>query len=303
MARGHRQHDGVELLRLALRQAQGNTAVRLRRDRDNGRGEVDGVEARCRGLREMRERHRRESEARRRCVAQERRPQHEQRVGRGDAIERRVERRNEERIPECPRARPRLVCCAAATARTVRGVCRPDGYARYRAIRSGCARPMRSFSPRREVRIGRETRRAGEAAPVTRRRSGVRSCRCAREFARRSDPADRSLSSIPTDRANRMNSVQHAKKTCCPLSTSTPSISNDVARPPSRRLRSKSSTCAPALFEAQRRRKSGEPAADDGYALESHDRTTTRSFSVLESAARARSGSPGSRSIFLSSSS
>ena len=57
------------------------------------------------------------------------------------------------------------------------------------------------------------------------------------------------------------------------------------------------------VFEVERRRKSGEPAPDYGYALESHERTTTRNFSVFESAARARSGSPGSRSIFLSSSS
>ena len=33
-------------------------------------------------------------------------------------------------------------------------------------------------------------------------------------------------------------SVQQARNTCCPLSTSCPSISNDVARPPIRRLRS-----------------------------------------------------------------
>ncbi len=57
------------------------------------------------------------------------------------------------------------------------------------------------------------------------------------------------------------------------------------------------------FLQAQGRRESGEPGPDDGYALESHDRTTTRNFSVLESAARARNGSPGSRSIFLRSSS
>lgn len=56
-------------------------------------------------------------------------------------------------------------------------------------------------------------------------------------------------------------------------------------------------------LQAQGRRKTGKPAADDGYALESHDRTTTRSFSVFESAARAFNGSPGSRSIFFNSSS
>jgi len=61
-------------------------------------------------------------------------------------------------------------------------------------------------------------------------------------------------------------------------------------------------TCT-GIFEAKRRRKPGKASADDGYALDSHDRTTTRSFSVFESAARARSGSPGSRSIFFSSSS
>jgi hypothetical protein len=75
------------------------------------------------------------------------------------------------------------------------------------------------------------------------------------------------------------------------------------------------------LLQAQGRRKAGQATANDGYrwrgvagaqevremtdgyALESHDRTTTRSFSVFESAARAFNGSPGSRSIFFNSSS
>jgi len=56
-------------------------------------------------------------------------------------------------------------------------------------------------------------------------------------------------------------------------------------------------------LERNARGETGEPASDDCYALDSQDRTTTMSFSVFESAARARSGSPGSRSIFLSSSS
>ena len=56
-------------------------------------------------------------------------------------------------------------------------------------------------------------------------------------------------------------------------------------------------------FELKSRCETGEAASDDRYALDSQDRTTTTSFSVLESAARARNGSPGSRSIFLSSSS
>ena len=57
------------------------------------------------------------------------------------------------------------------------------------------------------------------------------------------------------------------------------------------------------FLQAKRRRAAGEPRPNDGYALESHERTTTRSFSVFESAARALSGRPGSRSIFLRSSS
>jgi hypothetical protein len=56
-------------------------------------------------------------------------------------------------------------------------------------------------------------------------------------------------------------------------------------------------------LERKARRETGEAASYDRYALDSQDRTTTMSFSVLESAARARNGSPGSRSIFLSSSS
>ena len=57
------------------------------------------------------------------------------------------------------------------------------------------------------------------------------------------------------------------------------------------------------IFQVERRGESGESASDDRYALESHDRTTTRSFSVFESAARSFNGSRGLRSIFLSSSS
>ena len=58
------------------------------------------------------------------------------------------------------------------------------------------------------------------------------------------------------------------------------------------------------ILQVERRRsRPARPRSDDRYALDSHDRTTTRSFSVFESAARARNGSPGSRSIFLSSSS
>lgn len=56
-------------------------------------------------------------------------------------------------------------------------------------------------------------------------------------------------------------------------------------------------------LERKARCETGEAASYDRYALDSQDRTTTMSFSVLESAARARNGSPGSRSIFLSSSS
>ncbi len=47
------------------------------------------------------------------------------------------------------------------------------------------------------------------------------------------------------------------------------------------------------FLKIERRGEAGEPRADDGYALDSHERTTTRSFSVFESAARARSGRPG----------
>ena len=64
------------------------------------------------------------------------------------------------------------------------------------------------------------------------------------------------------------------------------------------------------FLQLERGGQTRETSADDrnarsggAYALESHERTTTRSFSVFDSAARARSGSAGSRSIFLSSSS
>lgn len=57
------------------------------------------------------------------------------------------------------------------------------------------------------------------------------------------------------------------------------------------------------VLEMKSCRQTGEPRADDRYALESHERTTTRNFSVLESAARSLNGRAGSRSIFFNSSS
>jgi hypothetical protein len=51
------------------------------------------------------------------------------------------------------------------------------------------------------------------------------------------------------------------------------------------------------LFEFNRRGQAREARTDDGYPLDSHDFTITRSFSVGASAARWRSGSHGSRAI------
>lgn len=53
------------------------------------------------------------------------------------------------------------------------------------------------------------------------------------------------------------------------------------------------------LFEFYRGGEAGEAGSDDGYALESHDFTMTRSFSVGARAARRCSGSQGSRAILL----
>ena len=64
-----------------------------------GRG-VDGIEFGGRGSGEMRERDFRKAEACGARVTQECGLQHEDRVGGGDAIERCVERRNEERVPK-----------------------------------------------------------------------------------------------------------------------------------------------------------------------------------------------------------
>jgi len=59
-----------------------------------------------------------------------------------------------------------------------------------------------------------------------------------------------------------------------------------------------------SFFQFEGGGQTRESGADHGYPLLlSHDLTTTRSFSVFESAARSRNGRPGSRSIFLSSSS
>ena len=81
---------------------------------------------------------------------------------------------------------------------------------------------------------------------------------------------------------SRMNSVQHARKTCWPLSTSTPSISNDVARPPRRRLRSKELDTDTGSL---RRRAAERPASPAPT-------TATRSRATI---ARRRAAFPSSR--------
>ena len=55
---------------------------------------------------------------------------------------------------------------------------------------------------------------------------------------------------------------------------------------------------ASALLEIRGRSEPRQAAAGDCYPGRSHDATTTRNFSPFESAARARSGRCGSRSIF-----
>jgi len=52
------------------------------------------------------------------------------------------------------------------------------------------------------------------------------------------------------------------------------------------------------FLERERRRKTGETAADDRYTGRSHDPTMTRSFSLGVSDVLPRNGKSGSRSIF-----
>ncbi len=132
----------------------GSPFSKLRVTRETDVAEVDGVEASRRGLREMRERHRRKSETRRRGIAQEGRPQHEQRVVGADFIERCVECGDEERIPE----RAPLACTliVAPQPGLERECPSPFDCGATRSAQDD--KTNAQFFPGREVRIGREGR-------------------------------------------------------------------------------------------------------------------------------------------------
>jgi hypothetical protein len=82
-----------------------------------------------------------------------------------------------------------------------------------------------------------------------------------------------------------MNASQHARNTCCPLSTSWPAILEEF-------------DLASGLDQPEGSGKPREARSDDGYTGRSQEPTMTRSFSDRESDVRPRSGKSGSRSIF-----
>ncbi len=166
LSRRHRENDGVVFFHLALRQAERYRRVAIRQaqgDEGDRRCGVDGVEASRRGLREMRQRHRRKTETRRRGVAQEGRLQHEQRVVRTHFIERGVECGDEERIPErapFPRTlfvlpQPVLECECPSTPLAIARSAQDD---KIGARRAQDDKTNVQLFPRCEVRIGGEGR-------------------------------------------------------------------------------------------------------------------------------------------------
>ena len=237
------------------------------------------------------------AEPRRAAIAQKRGRQHERRVGGGHAIERSIERRHQERLPES----------AALSA--------PWPFALQPLLRSshprppspGCscsassARAMCSFSGQRKGVVATQTMRAGETAREGSPRAAAARGR-SREKTRDVEAILQVQRIFHARRAARTDELRAAGQEtraarCRPRS---PSISNDVARPPSSRLRSKSSTRAPASLRSERRRRARKPAADDRYARASHERTP-RAVSRLWKAPRARAAEArGSRSIFFS---
>jgi hypothetical protein len=120
---------------------------------------MDRVEARGGGLCEMRERHFRKPEARSTGVAHEGRLQNEECIGCGNAIERRVERRNEERIPEGATLAGALIAAPQPLL---------EGFALVRSRRRGEGAGDAEFFAEREKRIRREgleqVQRRGEQA-------------------------------------------------------------------------------------------------------------------------------------------
>ena len=88
--------------------------------------------------------------------------------------------------------------------------------------------------------------------------------------------------------------MQHAKNTCCPLSTSMP-VDFERRRAAAEQPAAFEELHAGArILQFERGRQAREPGADDRYPLLlSHDLTTTRSFSVFDKAARSRNGRPG----------
>ena len=237
----------------------------------------------------------REAEARRARIAQKSGLQHEHRVGGADAIECCVERRNEERIPKC---RAFLRTLAIAHEPRLERFARIGFPQKSRRERASDAQ----FAGNAEVRVARKgpnqmqgRREGGGTKPP--RFAAAREDRCVETRLQvKLVPHSDCLREIDKLRAARQEDVLavvdfHAVD----LEGGGPTA-QDAASLEKFDVRS-------GRRERKARGETREAASDDRYALDSQERTTTMSFSVLESAARARSGSPGSRSIFLSSSS
>ena len=249
----------------------------------------------------MRERYRRETKARRPRFAQKGRRQHEHRIGAADAFERRVERRNKERIPECapgfrvlPGVRqPRL---EGLQIRFAAGVATREQCARQRASYAQLAAEMQVWIPRERRE---QMQRCGQigGAQVTRGTVPRQNQRVETllhvQVTFHSDPPRESDELGAAGQKHVLPVVDFA------------SVDFERRRAAAEQPAALEKLDARAgILQFQSGGQSRQTRADDRYPLLlSHDLTTTRNFSVFDSAARARKGSAGSRSIFLRSSS
>src|ERR1700722_801884 len=242
----------------------------------------------------MRERHLRETETRGGRILQERGPQYEHRVGGADAIEWCVECGGEEWIPERPPlARPLMVALQPRLERLVAIALRHCREQRAPDARLLAQRKMRVAGERRKQMQRRGQRAAYEVpdSPV------AREDRCLEALlqmqllfhADARGELDELVAAGQEDVLAVIDLDAVDLKRRCPAAKKPAAFEELDAKP--------------GIFQVKGRRETGKPGAGDRYALDSHDLTTTGSCSLLESAARARKGSPGSRSIFLRSSS
>lgn len=243
----------------------------------------------------MREWNSREAETRRARIAQKSGLQHEHRVGGADAIECCVECRNKERIPK---RRAFLRPLAITRQPRVERLARVGFSQKSRRERASDAQ----FAGEAEVRIARKRPNQMQ------RRREVRGTKPSRFAASREDRrVETCLQVNLVAHSHGLREIDELRAACQKdvlAVVDFDAVDLEGGGPPTQDAASfEKLDVRSGRLERKSCGETGEAASDDRYALDSQDRTTTMSFSVLESAARARSGRPGSRSIFLSSSS